>query len=69
MEMALEVQANKIADKYQYNLPYTRKDVIAIYEEGYRQALADVLELTNGEVINGTLEEMICAQKVKELQK
>ena len=59
--------AEQLADKYQYSLPYTRKDVIDIYNEGYRQALQDVLKLTNGEVINGILKGMIDADKVKEL--
>lgn len=59
--------AEQLADKYQYSLPYSRKDVIDIYSEGYRQALRDVLKLSNGEVINGALKEMIEADKVKEL--
>jgi hypothetical protein len=61
------VKAEELADKYQYSLPYTRQDVIDIYNEGYRQALQDVLSLANGEVINGTLQLMIDASKVKEL--
>lgn len=59
--------AEQLADKYQYSLPYTRKDVIDIYNEGYRQAIQDVLKLTNGEVINGVLKGMIAEDKVKEL--
>lgn len=59
--------AEELADKYQYSLPYTRKDVIDIYNEGYRQAIQDVLKLTNGEVINGVLKGMIEGDKVKEL--
>ena len=62
------MKANELADKYQYSLPYTRKDVLDIYAEGYRQAIDDVLKLTNGEVINGTLQGMIEEKKVKELQ-
>jgi hypothetical protein len=53
--------------KYQWNLPYTKKDVEEIYSEGYRQALQDVLKLSNGEVINGTIKGMIDAEKVREL--
>lgn len=59
--------AEELANKYQYSLPYTRKDVIDIYNEGYRQAIQDVLKLTNGEVINGVLKGMIEEDKVKEL--
>lgn len=61
--------AEQLADKYQYSLPYSRKDVIDIYNEGYRQAIQDVLKLTNGEVINGALKGMIEEDKVKELGK
>jgi hypothetical protein len=61
------MKATEVADKYQYSLPYTKKDVIAIYEEGYRQAIQDVLKLSNGEVINGTLQGMIEKKLVKEL--
>ena len=61
--------AEQLADKYQYSLPYTRKDVLDIYAEGYRQAIQDVLKLSNGEVINGTLKGMIEEIKVKELVK
>ncbi len=59
--------AEQLADKYQYSLPYTRKDVIDIYNEGYRQAIQDMLQLTNGEVINGVLKGMIDAEEVKKL--
>jgi len=60
--------AEKLADKYQYSLPYSRQDVIDIYNEGYRQALDDVLKLASGEVINGTLQSVVMAEKVKELE-
>jgi hypothetical protein len=62
------MKATELADKYQYSLPYSRQDVLDIYQEGYRQALADVLKLSSGEVINGTLQGMICEAKVKDLQ-
>lgn len=57
----------QLADKYQYSLPYTRKDVLDIYDIAYRQALIDVLKLANGEAINGALKLMIDAELVKEL--
>jgi hypothetical protein len=63
------MKANELADKYQYSLPYTRKDILDIYAEGYRQALQDVLSLSNGEVINGVLMGMVDAEKIKELDK
>ena len=59
--------ADKLADRYQYSLPYTRQDVIDIYNEAYRQALLDVLKLSSGEVINGTLQGVIDIRKVKEI--
>jgi hypothetical protein len=62
------MKANELADKYQYSVPYTRKDILEIYAIAYRQAIDDVLKLTNGEVINGTLQGMIEEKKVKELQ-
>lgn len=62
------MNADQLADKYQYSLPYTRQDVLDIYAEGYRQAIADVLKLANGEVINGVLKGMVEADKVKELE-
>lgn len=55
------------ANKYQWNLPYTRKDVLDIYKEGYLQAIQDVLKLTNGEVINGVLKGMVDVEKIKEI--
>lgn len=58
----------QLADKYQYSLPYARQDVLDIYAEGYRQAIADVLKLANGEVINGVLKGMVDAEKVEELK-
>jgi hypothetical protein len=61
------MKANELADKYQYSLPYTRQDIIDIYEVAYRQAILDVLKLANGEVINGALQLMIEEKKVKEL--
>lgn len=61
--------AEELAKKYQYSLPYTKQDVINIYNEGYRQALEDVLKLSNGEVINGVLKGMIDTDKVKEMLK
>lgn len=61
--------AEETAERYQYALPYTKKDVIAIYNEGYRQAILDVLKLSNGEVINGVLRGMVDELKVKELLK
>lgn len=39
------------------------------YEKGYRQAIADVLKLNNGEVINGVLKGMVETEKIKELIK
>lgn len=57
--------AAQLADKYQYSLPYTRQDIINIYEHAYRQALTDVLHLASGEVINGSLKAMIDAESVK----
>jgi hypothetical protein len=63
------MKATELADKYQYSLPYSRQDVLDIYQEGYRQALADVLNLSNGEVINGTLQGAIITDKVEELIK
>lgn len=63
------MKANELADKYQYSLPYSRQDVLDIYAEGYRQAIADVLNLANGEVINGVLKGMVDADKVEELWK
>lgn len=65
----VKMTAEQLADHYQYSLPYTRKDVIDIYTEGYRQAMKDVLNLANGENINGSLKLMIDADKVKELVK
>lgn len=62
------MKANELADKYQYSLPYSRQDVLDIYAEGYRQAIADVLNLANGEVINGVIKGMVDAEKVKELK-
>lgn len=62
------MKASELADKYQYSLPYTRKDVLDIYAEGYRQAIADVLNLANGEVINGVLKEMVDTEKVRGLK-
>jgi hypothetical protein len=62
------MKANELANKYQYSLPYTRKDILEIYTIAYRQAIDDVLKLTNGEVINGALQGMIEEKKVKELQ-
>jgi hypothetical protein len=62
------MKANELADKYQYSLPYSRQDVLDIYAEGYRQAIADVLNLANGEVINGVLMGMVDAEKVRELK-
>ena len=53
--------------KYEWNLPYTKKDVEAIYKEGYRQALQDVLKLNNGEVVNGVIKGVIETDKVREL--
>lgn len=61
--------AEETANKYQWNLPYTRKDVLDIYKEGYLQAIQDVLKLSNGEVINGVLRGMIDTELVKELGK
>lgn len=61
------MKASELADKYQYSLPYTRQDVLDIYAEGYRQAIADVLRLANGEVINGVIKGMVDAEKVEEL--
>lgn len=58
----------KLADRYQYSLPYTRKDVIDIYNVAYQQALSDVLNLSNGEVINGVLKGMIDPELVKALK-
>jgi hypothetical protein len=63
------MKANELADKYQYSLPYTRQDIVDIYEVAYRQAISDVLELANGEVINGVLKGMIDAKKVEGLCK
>ena len=62
------MKANELADKYQYSLPYSRQDILDIYAEGYRQAIADVLSLANGEVINGVLKGMVDAEKVRELK-
>ena len=62
------MKASELADKYQYSLPYSRQDVIDIYAEGYRQAIADVLRLANGEVINGVIKGMVDAEKIKELK-
>lgn len=59
--------AEELADKYQYSLPYSKKDVIDIYKEGYRQAIEDVLKLSNGEVINGTLQGVIMEDLVRSL--
>ena len=61
--------ADQLADKYQYSLPYTRQDILDIYAEGYRQAIADVLRLSNGEVINGVLKGMIDTNEVQEMLK
>ena len=61
------MKASELADMYQYCLPYTRKDVLDIYAEGYRQAIADVLNLASGEVINGVLVGMISTEKVEKL--
>lgn len=63
------MKADQTADKYQYSLPYTRQDILDIYAEGYRQAIADVLRLSNGEVINGVLKGMIDTNEVQELVK
>lgn len=63
------MEADKVADKYQYSLPYTRQDTLDIYAEGYRQAIADVLRLSSGEVINGVLKGMIDSNEVQELVK
>jgi len=63
------MKLEKVVETYQYNLPYTKKDVKDIYELAYNQALMDVLLLVNGEVIGGTLKAMIDAEKVKELLK
>lgn len=62
------MNADRLADRYQYSLPYTRQDVLDIYAEGYRQAIADVLNLANGEVINGVLKGMVDAEKVEDLK-
>lgn len=61
------MKAEEVADKYQYSLPYTRQDTLAIYKEGYLQAIQDVLKLVNGEVINGTLQGVVREEKIKEL--
>ena len=37
------------------------------YETGYDKALIDILTLSQGEVINGVIKNMIDANKVKEL--
>lgn len=58
-----------MAKKYQWNLPYTKQDVLDIYNEGYRQAIQDVLKLINGEVVNGVIANTIDASKVQELIK
>lgn len=63
------MKADQVADKYQYSLPYSRQDILDIYAEGYRQAIADVLRLSNGEVINGVLKGMIDSNEVQELVK
>lgn len=62
------MKASELADEYQYSLPYSRQDVLDIYAEGYRQAIADVLNLANGEVINGVIKGMVDAEKVRELE-
>ena len=62
------MKANELADKYQYSLPYSRQDILDIYAERYRQTIADVLSLANGEVINGVLKGMVDAEKVRELK-
>ena len=59
--------AEETYKKYQWNLPYTKQDILEIHKEGYLQALQDVLKLNNGEVINGVLKGMIDVDKVKEL--
>jgi|GEM_PF-4909981 hypothetical protein len=59
---------DQVLKQYQYSLPYTKKDVEEIYNEGYCQAIEDVLALANGEVINNSLKLMIDASKVKELK-
>lgn len=61
--------AEQLADKYQYSLPYTKQDVIDIYNEGYQQAVKDILALSNGENINGVLRAMIDSEAVEELLK
>lgn len=61
--------AQEVYEKYKWSLPYTKKDVEDIYAEGYRQALLDVLKLSNGEVINGTIKGMIDTDKVRDLWK
>lgn len=63
------MKADQVADKYQYSLPYSRQDILDIYAEGYRQAIADVLRLSSGEVINGVLKGMIDSNEVQELVK
>jgi hypothetical protein len=63
------MKAEKLAEKYSYSLPYTRQDVLDIYQEGYRQALEDVLKLNSGEVINGVLKGVIDSEKVKDMLK
>ena len=60
---------DQLADKYQYSLPYSRQDILDIYAIAYRQAIMDVLKLSNGEVINGVLKGMIDTNEVQELLK
>lgn len=38
-----------------------------IYYAGYKEAILEVLALSNGEVINGVIKNMIDVEKVKEL--
>lgn len=60
---------DKVINTYKWNVPYNEKDIKEIYQLAYNQAIQDVLKLSNGEVINGTLKGMIDESKVKELLK
>ena len=60
---------DKVIDTYKWNVPYTERDIKEIYSLAYNQAIQDVLKLSNGEVINGTLKGMIDTDKVKDLLK
>ena len=58
---------DKVINTYKWNVPYTERDIKEIYSLAYNQAIQDILKLSNGEVINGTLKGMISETDVKEL--